>query len=364
MSIGKQLNTTMVLIPSFEPDNRLFSYVKDLRTYGFLTIVVVNDGSGSQYDDIFTSLKKLDCTVLTHEVNLGKGTALKTGFAYIEEQLQGCTSVVTADSDGQHAAKDVYRLAKEAEQDSEALYLGVRNFDEGDTPAKSLFGNRVTSRIFSLLYGQKLADTQTGLRAFSCKLLPFMRDIRGSRFEYELQMLISSLQADIPIKTLPIQVIYNEGNQGTHFKAIRDSVRVMSVLLSNFLLFIVTSVISAVVDIGIAWYLIDYLRPLLQEQDYLRIFVATGVARILSIIVNYVLNKNFVFQKETSRGSLKRYLVLCGVVIILSSTGVYLTHSIFMISEKIAKLISDALLFLFSFQIQRRWVFAMRRSKR
>ncbi|MFC9710587.1 glycosyltransferase [Paenibacillus sp. NPDC056933] len=354
---------TIILIPSLEPDERLLVYVGQLREYGLTDIVIVDDGSGEAYQPIFEELRESGCVLLRHTENLGKGAALKTGFQYIGQQFDVSSFVVTADSDGQHAPEDVYRLAKETRRHPDALVLGVRDFSEGGIPPKSLLGNRMASSIFAMLYGKKLSDTQTGLRAFGPGLLAFMQDVRGTRFEYELQMLISCIQSGIPIHTMPIQVIYENGNAGTHFKAIRDSARVMGVLFSNFLRFISSSVASSVVDLGIAWFLIDFLRPILGQQDYLRILLATVIARIISIVVNYVLNRHFVFRKEDSQGSLWRYLSLCGLIILLSSTGVYLFHTIFFVDEKIAKFVCDALLFLLSFQLQRRWVFAARRKQ-
>lgn len=363
MTVEKQKGETIILIPSLEPDERLLTYVQQLRDFGLMNIVIVDDGSGEAYQWIFGQLRENGCVLLRHAQNQGKGAALKTGFQYIQQQFDKFSCVVTADSDGQHAAEDVYRLAQEAKRHPDALVLGVRDFSTGGIPPKSLLGNRVTSFIFKMLYGKQLSDTQTGLRAFGSQMLSFMQDIRGTRFEYELQMLISCIQSGIAIHTLPIQVIYENDNAGTHFKAFRDSARVMRVLFSNFLRFISSSIASSVVDLGIAWLLIDLLRPMLVEQDYIRILLATVIARVISIMVNYLLNKHFVFGKEGSQGSLWRYLSLCAIVILLSSTGVYLSHTILFMNEKVAKLICDALLFLLSFQVQRRWVFAARRQR-
>lgn len=362
MDMKRQLEETIILIPSLEPDERLLIYIQQLRDYGFKNIVIVDDGSGEAYKWIFDQLGENGCVVLCHTENQGKGAALKTGFHYIEQQYKEVSCVVTADSDGQHDAKDVYRLAEEAKQHPDALVLGVRNFSEGEIPLKSLLGNRFTSFVFAMLYGKKLSDTQTGLRAFGPHLLAFMQTIRGNRFEYELQMLISCIQSGISIHTMTIQVIYENNNEGTHFKAVRDSVKVMHVLFSNFFRYIISSVASSVVDLVIAYLLMDLLRPLLGEQVYIRILLATMIARVISIIINYSLNKCFVFRREGSQGSLWRYLTLCTIVILLSGTGVYILHTIFFMNEKIAKLVCDTLLFLLSFQVQRRWVFAERRK--
>ena len=70
---------TAVLIPAFNPDRKLVDLVGELKkTFSF--IVVVNDGSTSG-TDVFPSVAALGAEVLTHEVNRGKGAALKTGLA-------------------------------------------------------------------------------------------------------------------------------------------------------------------------------------------------------------------------------------------------------------------------------------------
>ncbi len=360
--MNKLKGKNIILIPSLEPDNRLLTYVQELQEYGLTDIIIVDDGSGGKYRWIFEKLGENGCVVLRHEENQGKGCALKTGFQYIQKSFGHFTCVVTADSDGQHASEDVYRLAAEAEKHPDALVLGIRDFTAPGIPPKSLVGNRFSSLTFAALYGKRLPDTQTGLRAFGPQLLEFLLGVGGSRFEYELQMLISCVQSGIPILTLPIRLIYENGNAGTHFKPVRDSIRVMGILLSNFIKFSISSIASAAVDLGIAWFLLDFFRPFLQQQEFLRILLSTVTARAISIIVNYLLNRHFVFRgKETGSRSLWRYLLLCGVIILLSSTGVYLLQTVLSVNEKGGKMICDTLLFLLSYRAQQRWVFKRRR---
>lgn len=145
--------------------------------------------------------------------------------------------MVTADSDGQHAAEDVYHLVEEAGNYPDSLILGARDFAFLGVLAKSWVGNRFSSFLFEVLYGQKLSDTQTGLRAFGPQLLDLMLQVKGCRFEYEIQMMISCVQQGVPLITRPIQVIYEENNAGTHFKPLGDSLRVIGTLLSNFIFF-------------------------------------------------------------------------------------------------------------------------------
>ncbi len=355
-------NQPIILIPSLELEDGLLSYIRTLKTLGLSRLLVVDDGSGARYQPIFQALEQEGCTVLCHPENRGKGAALKTGFHYIKEHFSAFACVVTADSDGQHAAKDVLRLAREAEQHPDALILGTRNFSQSGTPPRSLMGNRITSFLFRLLYGKRLPDTQTGLRAFGPALLERIIAIKGSRFEYEIQMLITCVQTRIPIRLLSIETIYENANRSTHFKAIRDSARIMGIVFSSFFKFIFSSVVSSLVDLGLAFAFMDLLTPYLSGQDFWRILLATGAARLVSITVNYLLNRHLVFRaKQPGPQSLPRYLCLCILVLLLSASGVFALQQWAHIDEKLAKIICDTILFLLNYQLQQRWVFQRKR---
>ena len=361
----KNLNNekAIILIPSLEPDKKLLSYVNELKEHGLTDIIIVDDGSGEDYQDIFQKLDMNGCIVLHHFENYGKGRALKTGFKYIQENYHQFACIVTADSDGQHTAEDVLRILKLSKKNPDALCLGIRDFTTPGIPAKSLIGNKFASFVFAALYGRRLSDTQTGLRAFGMPLLEFMLAVKGDRFEYEIQMLIACVKADINIQMLPTKVIYMNSNEGTHFKPFRDSARIIGILFSDFIRFSVSSIVSAAVDLGIAWFLLDFLSTFF-KSEYLKILTATFVARLISIAVNYLLNRNFVFrEKKTAKQSLIRYLILCAMIILFSSTGVYALHRLFAINEKIGKIAVDTVLYLLSYRMQQKWVFAKEGTK-
>lgn len=353
----------IILIPSLEPDEKLLLYVNELKEHGLTDVIIVDDGSGEEYQPIFQKLNDSGCAVLHHSRNYGKGRALKTGFKYIQENYKHPACVVTADSDGQHAVGDVLRISEMSRKYPGVLSLGVRDFSGPGIPAKSLIGNRFSSLVFALLYGKYLSDTQTGLRAFGTELLEFMLNVEGDRFEYEMKMLIDCVHAGIPMRMLSIQVIYENSNEGTHFKPFLDSTRVIGTIFSNFLRFSVSSIFSAAIDIGIAWFLLDYLQ-IFFESEYTVILTATFIARVISTVVNYFLNRKYVFREKTSvRQSLVRYLMLCAVIIMFSATGVYILHRGFGTNEKIGKVVVDSLLYILSYQAQQRWVFVIRRRK-
>ena len=156
--------------------------------------------------------------------------------------------MVTADSDGQHTVPDTLRMADAMHADSSGLLLGSRDFSLGNVPAKSRMGNRITTVVFHALYGKKVTDTQTGLRAFARELLPRFLQTGGDRYEYEMNQLIDCSIDRIPIRALPIETVYENNNEGSHFDPLRDSWRIYRVIFSRFFRFIAASLASFCVD--------------------------------------------------------------------------------------------------------------------
>ena len=144
----------VMLIPSLEPDDRLPAYVRRLLDKGFQHVVIVDDGSSAAYQPIFAELDAMDGVSVTHhELNRGKGCALKTGYAYIQAHFPAASGVITADADGQHTVEDCWHLAEVLTEGKRALYLGSRNFNLAHVPPKSRHGNKITSIMLLIISG-------------------------------------------------------------------------------------------------------------------------------------------------------------------------------------------------------------------
>ncbi len=349
---------TVVVIPSLEPDLRLEPYVRGLGEAGY-QVVVVDDGSSEKYQGIFSDIAKVENTaVLHHEVNKGKGCALKTAYAYIEKNMPQSKWIVTADADGQHTKEDVHKLERALKDGAQGLVLGSRDFSLAHVPFKSRNGNRITSFVFWLLYGVWCPDTQTGLRAFSRALLEKMQAIKGDRFEYEMNVLIELSRDHIPLPAVTIETVYENENQGSHFHPVRDSIRIYKVILGNFVKFISSSLIATGIDMGLAFVLLYVLEKLGVEPTWVRIFISTAAARVLSATANFLLNKKFVFDlKSGSKDAVWRYILLCIGVWVVSSGASSLLNMEFKISEYVLLPIVNIVIFFFSYRVQRNWVF-------
>lgn len=350
----------VILIPSLEPDERLPEYIQKLKDGGFAHIVVVDDGSGEAYQPIFDEVGAVeDTVVLRHEVNRGKGVALKTGYRYIMENLKDITGVITADADGQHTVADCLKLAEELSKGKRALYLGSRDFNLECIPPKSRSGNKITSAVFKILYGQYLPDTQTGLRAFRKEELSFMAEVEGERYEYEMKVLIACSRARIPMIPVTIETIYENNNEGTHFHPIRDSWRIYKVILGSFFKFMSVSLICFVIDQILALILRKWILPAagLVRGSMMNLQVSGYGARLVSSVINFMMNKNLVFQMKGKAGKpAVRYALLCVAIITVSNASVWVLGQIGM-ADWLAKILMDTMLYFLSYRVQERWVF-------
>ena len=245
---------TLIVIPALNPPVALIDYVAKLIESGLENILIVNDGSRPEFENIFERLRdEYGCQILTHAKNLGKGRALKNAFNHFltMPNVEEYNGIVTADSDGQHRVEDVLSMVYSISNNSDSLILGCRDFDSENVPPKSEFGNKLTKLVFKLLYGRKITDTQTGLRGFPKAILHDMLEIPGERFEFETKMLIHTFDKSIPIKEITIETIYFDGNAETHFNPIKDSLRIYKVIFASFFKYLLSSLSSFLVDIGL-----------------------------------------------------------------------------------------------------------------
>lgn len=363
-----------MLIPSLSPDQRLEEYVTELEKAGFGGIVVVDDGSAASYQAIFDRVSQIpSCVVLHHEVNRGKGAALRTGIGYILEKTQ-FRGVITADSDGQHTVKDTLKLSDMLTEEREELLLGSRDFSRGSVqvPPKSRTGNRITSVIFRLLYGPKLPDTQTGLRAMNRKMLPMMLEVTGDRFEYEMNVLIHCALLKTPMIAVPIETIYHDENKGTHFHPIRDSWRIYKLILGSFFRYGAASILSFLLDYAVLSLLMFWVFRNRAEETILflgipfafRALAAAPIARLISAPVNFLLNREFVFREKKDKRAVYRYMILafCSLAATTLLFG-FLDHYVHVnILHILLKIVIDTGMYLVNYRFQRSWVFPRKKN--
>mgnify|MGYP000759733928 CR=1 FL=1 len=332
----------IALIPAYEPDEKLLPLVQSLVERNY-TLVVVDDGSSQAAQAVFAQLPA-EVILLRHTENRGKGRAIKTACQYIAAHFPPQEGVVTVDADGQHLPADIDAVCQAWRQTPDALVLGSRQFT-GKVPIRSRFGNAVTRFIFRVATGVPVYDTQTGLRAFSVSRIPMMLEMQGERYEYEINVLLYATRRKIPIREVEISTVYLDGNQTSHFNPLRDAWRIYKMIL----LFAASSLVAAGVDYGLVLLFSHLFRGAAHWLLY-----SVVLARVMSSVLNYCLNREVVFEDCSKRSVLRYYLVAAGI---LAANYGLLAMLEGLMPLAISKLIVEAVLYPASFLLQRKYVF-------
>jgi glycosyltransferase involved in cell wall biosynthesis len=185
-------------------------------------IIVVDDGST---DDTFRVCLKAGIQPLRHIHNLGKGQALRTGFA--EALRRGCAAVITLDSDGQHRPEHIPDFVKRFKISGRQIIIGSRKFRFSDLPFDRYLSNRLTTVVVSLLAGQRIEDSQSGYRLISASAL---RQVAtdSDRYQMESEFLIRAGRMGFRIAHVPI---VNGPSTFSHIRRGRDTLRFLAMAL-------------------------------------------------------------------------------------------------------------------------------------
>lgn len=212
----------VVLIPAYQPNKELIKVSRELSESGY-GILIVDDGSGPLYKDIFDAVSDI-ATVIHMEKNGGKGAALKHGMSKITEFFPACKNFITVDADGQHLAQDVVKISEKLDKGA-TFVLSIRDF-AGKIPFFSTLGNATSRIMYTIITSHYLKDNQSGLRGFSVEHIKWLLNVSGDKYDYEINVLLYADKQHIKMDYLPIHSIYIDGNKESHFNPFLDTVRI------------------------------------------------------------------------------------------------------------------------------------------
>ncbi len=341
---------TVVLIPALNPDEQLIKVIRKCKEIGLKRFIVIDDGSASASIPVFEEAQSLGAYVFRHDVNKGKGAALKTGITHAADVFPDLDGIVTADADGQHTPSDILKIAQAVGDKGNGLILGIRDFAAAGVPARSRFGNRASELLFFLMTGVRCSDTQTGLRGIPKSMFTLASQTPGERYDFEMNFLTETARRKIPIRMLPIQTIYLEGNNSSHFRVIRDS----ALIYQRPLKYLVTALGSFALDICLFIIFSSHVFP--NSPSGIR--RANTLARCGSGLFNFKLNQAWSFKvKERRPVQFWKYLLLFISVMQVSSILVSLCSRL-PLPLPLIKVAIDTILFFINYQVQRQWIFA------
>lgn len=336
----------IVIIPAYNPEDNLRRIVDRVWDFGNL-VIVVDDGSDISRKDLFSCLSE-KTIVIHHEKNEGKGAAVKTALKYIKENLWDCDVIGVMDADGQHLPEDMENIVTKARNEKDAIVLGSRSVD-GDMPLKSRLGNEITRVVFHLLSGVKVYDTQTGLRAFPIKLIDRLLQVKGTRYEYETNVLLYCARERIPIIEVPVKTIYHDReNTCSHFRTVRDSLRIYKDILK----FSLASFSGFIMD-----YVLFCVLTVIFPADAVGILAANILARIVSGAYNYFANCRFVFRSKANIKNAFQYLMLAVCILVMNSVFLQMYTGLLHVPVYGAKIVTEISLFIISLLVQKKIIF-------
>ena len=221
-------NTVALIIPAYNPGPSLAPLLQTICP-AWPKIWLVNDGST---DGSLPPEKTAGLRYLAFDENRGKGHALLAGIRAALEDPE-ITLLCTLDADGQHDPAAIPALLAAQQRQQADLVIGERNLHAGAVPWRSRLGNQGARLAVYARTRRYFLDTQCGFRLLS---RPFAEavyaSLGGGRYETETAILLKALREHRPIASVPIETRYLAGNRGSHFRPVRDSLRVLRAVLA------------------------------------------------------------------------------------------------------------------------------------
>jgi glycosyltransferase involved in cell wall biosynthesis len=219
---------TLVIIPCKNLETEVRGVIEGVDALGLgLDVAVVDDGST---DGTSAAASAAGAHVLAHEVNLGKGAALRTGFEYAI--AEGYDAVITMDGDGQHDPSAIPDFLEAMESSGADIVIGTRMHAVGEMPKLRIWTNRTTSRIISLLAGQDIPDSQSGYRLIKVDVLKSIIDsLVTTRYDAESELLIRAARRGYRTAAVPIRSIYT--GAVSHINPVIDTLRFVRLVVHS-----------------------------------------------------------------------------------------------------------------------------------
>lgn len=316
---------TVILIPVYQPTEKLRQLLQDLRGQTMRPIVLVDDGNLEPNQQRFLlSLTNLGFVHLVHHAfHKGRGASLKTGFAYIQQHFPTATGVATAYADSRYHATDVIKIAERLEGSSGEFIHGAGHQGQSG----------LESALFELVTGQPCVDIQTGLRGIPATELSSLLEVSGQNVDFELNALVDVARRQVPIVTESV----------TDSSKTRLSGKSIGLLLKH--LFFSSS--GVLLDLALFTIFVSLFAPSIGG-----LILAGVLARLLSTVAYHILNARWLLAGHPSGHSVKHYIYLAVALMVISALSVAFLSQV-MGHPILLKVAIDGLLFLVTYRLQR-----------
>jgi glycosyltransferase involved in cell wall biosynthesis len=220
MSNEKNKNRFAFVIPVYNHAGCVAQVIRRTQAMGF-PVFVVNDGSTDNTQDKIKNIEGI--RIICHKKNMGKGTALMSGFAAAAVEADWA---ITIDADGQHYPEDALNLIAAIPESVRAIVVGAREGMQGDhVPWTSRFGRKFSNFWVWVSGGPRLSDSQSGMRIYPLPEVTVL-PVKAQRFQFEVEVLVQAKRKGLPVLETQVRVEYSPGGARiSHFRPFVDFVR-------------------------------------------------------------------------------------------------------------------------------------------
>jgi len=208
-----------VVIPALDASSSIAEVVREaLKMLPW--VLVIDDGSR---DDTYGAARKAGAEVIRHDLNRGKGGALKTGFA--RALSDGLQAVITLDADGQHLPSEISKFVCEWGESQPDLVIGSRDHLFAEMLPRRRMANRFSAWTISACAGTPVSDSQSGFRLYSRRLLEEV-PIGANGFDYESEIIVRAGRGGYKVISMPIDLGFVNGISTSHYRPVKDTLRI------------------------------------------------------------------------------------------------------------------------------------------
>ncbi len=219
----------LAIIPALNAERTIAAVVVESRIH-IEPVLVIDDGSSDATGDV---ARAAGATVIRHDINRGKGAALKTGFAWALEN--GFDAVITLDADGQHLASEIPKFVEAQRETRADLIIGGRSHLFDQMLPRRRMANRFSALCISIASGARITDSQSGFRLYSANLLRTVKP-RTNGFDMESEVIVRAGRRGLGIVTIPIELGFVNGIATSHYKPLKDTLRIAGTVIRTRLL--------------------------------------------------------------------------------------------------------------------------------
>lgn len=216
------------VIPAFNAERSVGDVIRGTRKE-LDCVIVIDDGSTDRTSAI---ARANGATLLCHEVNRGKGRALKTAFAYaLKNRFDG---LITLDADGQHLPSEIPKLLRARRETNADLIIGGRSHHFDSMTAQRRMANRFSAWSISKASGTCVTDSQSGFRFYSATLIREVK-LHTDGFALESEVIVRAGRGGYRVVTVPIELGFVNGLPTSHFHPVNDTLRIAWIVLRTTL---------------------------------------------------------------------------------------------------------------------------------